>query len=447
MTALHSIPAEQSVIGGLLLEPDTLPDVAGLLHESDFVKREHSLIFRAIGELAGEGTPFDVVTLAEHLERKHLLNDAGGLVYLTTLAKDTPTAANISAYADIVSACAKRRQLRGLFTDAAKRAESADDVVELIGEISASAEGIASKGASADRSFAEAWRLSIEAMDEAANARGGVVGVPTGIPAIDRRTGGLLPRRLIVLAARPSIGKTALAQQMALHAASKGYAVGIVSLEMSAEELMTRSMANVYGLNVSALTFGNDTELSKLAAAASQNPITNLPIWMDCDTYGLGGIVARLSEWRRKHRIALAVVDHIGLIDGGAGSTRNDHLGQITRTLKLTAKRLGIAVLAVSQLSRGVERDKRRPVLADLRDSGSIEQDADVAIFLHVDPNEERGANSVRLEVGLLKNRVGITGWLPEHFTFDGRTQRIREVVRDQHHFAPGFELPQEGAA
>jgi len=444
MTALHSISAEQSVIGGLLLEPDTLPDISCLLHESDFVKREHALIFRAIGELTNAGTPIDVLTIREHLELAHKLNDAGGPAYIAAIAKDTPSASNIRAYAGIVAACAKRRQVRDLFTAAAKRAESAEDVSELIGDISACAEGIASKGASADQSFAEAWRIAIEAMDEAANARGGIVGVPTGIPAIDRRTGGLLQRRLIILAARPSIGKTALAQQIALHAASKGYPGGIISLEMSAEELMTRSMANMYGLNVSALTFGNDAELTKLSAAAGRRSISTLPIWMDTDTYSLGGIVARLSEWRRKHCIQLAIIDHIGLIDGGDNLSRNDHLGKITRTLKITAKRLGIPIIAVCQLNRAVERDKRRPVLADLRDSGSIEQDADVAVFLHTDPNEERVDSSVRLEIGLLKNRIGMTGWLPEHLTFDGRTQRIREVVRDQHHFAPGHELTQE---
>ncbi|MBI5461330.1 MAG: AAA family ATPase [Gammaproteobacteria bacterium] len=425
--AWQSIPAEQSVLGGLLLAPDAWPDVAGVLHWADFVKRKHQLIYGAIRDLLEATTPLDVVTLAEQLEGKRLLNDAGGLAYLGALAKDTPSAANVRAYAEIVADCAKRRRLRELFTVAAERIQSASDIGELLGEIVARAENINAQGTAESLSFAEAWSQSLNAMDDAANAESGIAGVPTGLPAIDKRTGGLLPRRLIVLAARPSIGKTALAQQIALHAAENGHAVGICSLEMSATELMQRSMANRYGLNVSALTFGNETELRELTQAACTRPIASLPIWIDADTYSLGGIVARLSEWRRKHRIALGIIDHIGLIDGDEGSTRNDHLGKITRTLKLVAKRLGIPILAVSQLSRNVERDKRRPVLADLRDSGSIEQDADVAIFLHVDPNEER-TSSVHLDIGLLKNRIGTTGWLPERFTFDGRKQRIQEI-------------------
>lgn len=426
--AWHSIPAEQSVLGGLLLAPDAWPDIAGVLHGADFVKREHQLIYSVIRNLAEAGTPLDTVTVAEHLERKRSLHDAGGLVYLTALTKDTPSTANIRAYADIVSDCARRRRARDLLADAARNAETAEELSDLLGSVMTQIEGIATQGTAVALSFAEAWTLAIDAMDDAAQSRGGIAGVPTGIPAIDKRTGGLLPRRLIVLAARPGIGKTALAQQIALHAASHGHPVGILSLEMSKEELAQRSMANAYGLNLSRLAFGDDCELRKLTRAASDRPITGLPIQIDTDTYNLGGIEARISEWRSKHGIKLAIVDHIGLIDGGEGSTRNDHLGKITRRLKITAKRLGIPILAVSQLSRNVERDKRRPVLADLRDSGSIEQDADVCMFLHIDPNENRTGSGERLEIGLLKNRIGVTGWLPERFTFDGRTQRIREI-------------------
>lgn len=422
-----SLPAEQSVLGGLLLAPDAWSEITGIVQEDDFTTPGHRLIFRAAAQLTKAGKPSDAVTLGEQLERNGELNGAGGLAYLSTLANETPSAANVRAYAEIVADCARRRRVREILADAARRAEAVDDLADLLGAVMPQIEGIATQGTAAALSFAEAWTLAIDAMDDAAQTRGGIAGVPTGIPAIDQRTGGLLPRRLIVLAARPSIGKTALAQQIALHAASHGHPVGILSLEMSAEELAQRSMANVYGLNLSRLTFGDDGELRKLSRAASDRPITDLPIHLDTDTYSLGGIEARISEWRRKHGIKLAIVDHIGLIDGGEGSTRNEHLGKITRRLKITAKRLEIPVLAVSQLSRNVERDKRRPVLADLRDSGSIEQDADIAIFLHVDP-EEKSTHGIPLHIGLLKNRTGVKGWLPEQFIFNGGSQRISEL-------------------
>jgi len=153
-----------------------------------------------------------------------------------------------------------------------------------------------------------------------------------------------------------------------------------------------------------------------------------LPIHLDTDTYTLGGIVARLAEWKNQHGIKLGIVDHLGLIEGGDSKSRNDWLGQVSRRLKKAAKQLNMPILAISQLNRQVEQTKRRPVLADLRDSGNIEQDADACIFLHVEANTEDGANGSPIEIGLLKNRMGRKGWLSERFAFDGRSQQLREV-------------------
>lgn len=423
-----NLEAEQSTIGGLLLSPDRCHDVVGLVSADDFSCANHRLIYSALQAMAVAGQPIDVVTLTGRLETAGQLGQVGGLVALASLVRSTPSAANVTHYASAVRDCAVRRRLRDVLSRAAHEVERAE-FDALLGEVTTAIESVAVTGGGY-LSFQEALTRALDHIDTNARARacGGVVGVPTGLPAVDNRTGGLQAQRLIVLAARPSIGKTALANQIAIHAASRGFPVGILSLEMSHEELVTRSLAHTFELNVSAISFGDDAELGRLVAAMAQRNIADLPIQIDTDTTSLGGIVARLSEWRRKHGIELGIVDHIGLVEGGDNSTRNDWMGKVSRTLKLTAKRLGIPILAVSQLSRGVERDKRRPVLSDLRDSGNIEQDADVCMFIHVEGDAVPSANKLPLEIGLLKNRIGRRGWLSERFAFDGRTQTIREI-------------------
>lgn len=445
--AWDNLPAEQAVIGGLILEPDRYHDVVGRVTAEDFSRPVHRLIFRAIQALAAQGAPLDLVTLEGWLEKAGKLEQAGGYASLATLAKNTPSAANVTHYADLVRETAQRRSLRDAFANAAQAVQEAD-LGDFIGDLASRAESIAAAG-SGSLAFSEAFTRTVDYIDENAQARekGGVVGVPTGLPAIDQRTGGLQSRRLIVLAARPSLGKTALANQIALHAAGKGYPVGIISLEMGAEELTIRAMAHQYGLNVTRLSFGDQDELSRFSAAMRERNITDLPIWMDTETSTLGGIVARLSEWRRQHGIGLGIVDHIGLIEGGDSATRNDWLGKVSRTLKLTAKRLNMPILAVSQLNRNVERDKRRPVLADLRDSGNVEQDADICIFLHAEGDPAETANGIPIEIGLLKNRIGRRGWLSERFTFNGKTQTFREVIQEVARHSENWQSGQNRAA
>lgn len=419
--------AEQNVLGGLLIDNSAWDRVAGKVSESDFRDRGHQLIFRAISIQASQGEQFDPLTTGKRLEDSGDIEKAGGLQYLLDLAEGTIGSGNIHAHAAIVAEAAQRRSLQALYTEAAERAVT-DNLEELVGDVTTRMESNAGNK-SRVLNFSEAVTLTLGHIDDAAAARQhhGVVGVPTGLPAIDRRTGGLQNGRLYVLAARPSIGKTALANQIAVHAAHRGYAVGVISIEMTTEELTVRAFAHTYDLNFSALSQGHDEEISKLDLAMGKRSITNLPILIDTETSTLGAITGRLGEWKRQHAIDLAIVDHIGLIEGGDTSTRNDHLGKISRTLKLTAKRLGIPILAVSQLNRHVEREKRIPVLADLRDSGNIEQDVDCAIFLHNDPKEPATRYGLPMQIGLLKNRTGRRGWLQERFAFDGATQTFRE--------------------
>jgi replicative DNA helicase len=276
---------------------------------------------------------------------------------------------------------------------------------------------------------------TLDAIDEAMTRRqtDGLNGISTGIPALDRMLGGLSGSRLYAVPGRPGLGKTALAHQIALCAARNGHAVGRCDLEMSYHEIGTRTAAHEYGISFTALEHGYEDAFSEFNDGMSNRPLTNLPIYMDAETYHLGGIIGRIAEWKHKHDIQLAIVDHLQLIRAEGGN-RNEALGNITSSLKRTAKRLGIPIILVCQLSRDNVKQGRRPRLEDLRDSGNIEQDIDIAVAINADPDQDDdGARDV--ELGLIKHRQGKTGWLTKNIEFDGRTQTFREIT-DAYSFA-----------
>jgi len=425
----HSLEAEQSTLGGLLLDNRAWHELAGQLREEDFYLRRHRLVWRAIGELLRREQPCDFVTVAEHLRQRGELEEAGGLAGLGALAVDTPSAANVRAYAAIVR---ERAALRGLIAAGQDIAglgwQPEGRAAELLLE---AAQGrLAQVGRTRQqraRSFAEVIDLADQAIGAARRRReaGEDLGIPSGIPCLDRRTGGWHADSLVVIAARPSLGKTALLNQMAVHAARRGHAGLIFSLEMGPETLGIRAMATAAGVNLTALAGG--LRGPHEAAARKAVELAALPLFVDTETYSLGGICAQAGEYRRVHGIRWAAVDHIGLVEHEGFHSRNEQVGAVTRTLKKLAKRLGIPVLALSQLNRGVERERRRPTLADLRDSGNIEQDADVCLFLHSDSEDNRAA--IPVELGLLKNRGGRRGWLQEAVQFDGATQTFAEAA------------------
>jgi len=426
---LFSHQAEQAVIGGLILDNDAWHKVQ-LIKTEDFHHPQHRVIFQAIKKLAVANQPFDIVTLSEALERDNRLDQAGGMAYVGALAKDTPSAKNIGSYAAIVKDKANKRKVVDYLKQGIESVPGTDSLETLLSDIQARFESIKVSGAGESITFREAFDLTIEHIDNAAKTNG-TVGVPTSLQAIDGRIGGLQSSRLIILAARPATGKTALANQIMRYAAKSGYPIGVLSLEMSPEELTARALASEYQVGVSGLLFGHDKTIEQLVKNMGKSSIQDLPIHMDTDTYTLSGIVARLTEWKRKYDIQLGIIDHIGLIHNNTKQNRNDWVGEVSRTLKVTAKRLQIPILALSQLNRNVEQNQRRPRLSDLRDSGNIEQDADVCIFLHTENNN---AHPVILEIGLLKNRTGIGGvWLSERFEFDGKTQRITQVNLSPH--------------
>lgn len=427
----YSMEAEQSLLGGLLLDNRPWHELGGRLAEEDFYTRDHRLIWRAIGELLRQERPADFVTVSEHLRQRGLLDEAGGLAYLGTLSADTPGAANALAYAAIVRERALQRALIAAGQDIAALGydPAGRDADQLLDEAQARLARIARTRQARARSFAEIIDVADRAISEARRKReaGIDAGVPSGIPCLDARTGGWQPDSLIVIAARPGLGKTALLNQIAVHAARRGHGGLICSLEMGPETLGIRAMASAAAVNVTALLRGY-REPHEVAALKAVE-LALLPLHVDTDTYSLGGICAQISEYRRVHGIRWAAVDHIGLVEAEGFHSRNEQIGAITRSLKKLAKRLQIPIIALSQLNRGVEKDRRRPTLADLRDSGNIEQDADACLFLHSETEDNQPV--IGVQFGLLKNRGGRKGWIERGVRFNGATQTFHEEAAD----------------
>ena len=429
---LASVTAEQAMLGAMLYKPSDALIAAVGLRSADFSTVAHQRIFEAVLALDADGEAIDPVVVVDRLRRAGKLESAGGDQYLAELCRESSGAANAAAYVKIIRDFAIRRHALH------KPAEARDKIIEGTGAASDITTDLASSVAewstetrNEPQSMSTVMTSALDAAKRAHDRReaGGVVGAPFGIPALDNRIGGLHGPRFVIIAGRPGVGKTALAQQLMLNAASKGFAIGLISLEMSAEETGMRALACRLGLNAAALARGDKEEFESLKTATmseSMRLLRGLPIYADFESFSLGGIIARISQLRSTEKINLAIVDHIGLIEADGFSTRNDQLGHISRSFKKLAKRLGIPIVALSQLNRTVERENRRPRLSDLRDSGNIEQDADSVIALHAADDFDGPRMSV--EIGLLKLRDGVKGWLPQQFQFDGRAQRFHEL-------------------
>lgn len=426
MKALFAIEAEQAVLGGLMLDGGQWDQVAGRLSEADFHRREHCVIFGAIAGLANVGSPIDAVMVGEALERSGELSSAGGLAYLGQLVKDTPSSANLAAYANVVRDKARRRELQALMREGIDLAGAAEDVATAATNIGERLDQVALRGAGRAVTLRTAATGAIDYLDALAN--GERQGIPTGFTLLDRFTGGLQPGQLVILAARPACGKTSMAMQIAFHAAGQGHPVGMMSLEMTARELASRGIAHHLKLNGGRFLRGDDIEVRKAARKLPSSGFSELPIHIDEDTYDLQALTARLSQWRRAERMNVAIVDHIGLVEGRSRNiNRNEWVGIVTRRLKQLAKRLSIPILALSQLNRASTRENREPSLADLRDSGHIEQDADVVMILHPVSAQDDGTSWTPVKLILAKNRNGRSGCMPNPYLFDGSHFAFRE--------------------
>jgi replicative DNA helicase len=390
-----SIDAEQAVLGGLMLSPDSLDKVADRLSEQDFYRKDHRLIWRAITELAGKGMPCDAITLGDWFEANGLGEMIGGASYLIELANTTPSAANIAAYAAIVREKSVLRQLIDAGTGIAEDGYQPEGmgVQEVLERAEQAVFKIAESGARGKKdtvSMREAVKDAFRILSERFENKGQLTGVSTGFSDLDELTSGLQPSDLIIVAARPSMGKTAFSVNIAEAVAMRGKkAVAIFSMEMSASQLAFRMISSVGRIHAQHLRNGDLAEEDWPRVTNAIALLSEAKIFID-DTPGLSPVEMR-SRSRRLHRehggLGLIVIDYLQLMQvPGNKENRATEISEISRSLKGLAKELNCPVIALSQLNRSLEqRADKRPMMSDLRESGAIEQDADVIMFIYRD--------------------------------------------------------------
>ena len=438
----HSIEAEQSLLGGLMLENAAWDTIADIIGENDFYRHEHKLIFRAASALINEGRPADIITVQEFLERNDLLETAGGFDYLVTLAQNTPSAAKIRRYAEIVRERSVIRQLAEVGTGIARNAynpqgKTAD---QLLDEAENQVFQIAESSSRSKQSFLEMpdlLRQNIERIDMLyqRNNPDEVTGVSTGFTDLDKYTSGLQSGDLVIVAGRPSMGKTAFALNIAENVAIQSkLPVAVFSMEMGGTQLVMRMLSSVGRLDQSILKNGSlkDEHWERLNEAVTK--LTDAPIFID-ETAGLTALElrarARRLARRFNNRLGLIVIDYLQLMSGsGRSDNRASELGEISRSLKALAKELQVPVIALSQLSRTVEqRTDKRPMMSDLRESGAIEQDADLIMFMFRDEyyTKEQSQFKGLAECIIGKHRNGPTGRV--FLTFMGQFTRFENAA------------------
>ncbi len=438
----HSVEAEQSLLGGLLLENTALDVVADVVVENDFYRLEHRLVFRAICQLVHDGKPADIVTVQEELALHDELESAGGFDYLVTLAQSTPSAANIRRYAEIVRERAIVRQLAEVGTEIARSAYNPQgkSAEKLLDEAESKVFQIAESTEKSKQGFLEMpdlLRQNIEKIDTLyrRDNPNEVTGVATGFTDLDRMTSGLQKGDLIIVAGRPSMGKTAFALNIAENIAIVDkLPVAVFSMEMGGAQLVMRMLGSVGRLDQSILKNGSltDEHWERLNEAVIR--LSDAPIFID-ETPGMTvlEVRARARRLARKFngKLGLIVIDYLQLM---SGSSRNDNraaeLGEISRSLKALAKELQVPVIALSQLSRLVEqRTDKRPMMSDLRESGAIEQDADLIMFMFRDEYYTKEASEFKglAECIIGKHRNGPTGRI--FLTFLGQFTKFENAA------------------
>ncbi|MDC6486979.1 replicative DNA helicase [Methylophilaceae bacterium] len=444
----HSIEAEQSLLGGLLIDNEALDKVADVVSVSDFYRQDHQIIYQHIHQLIERSQPADIVTVGESLESNAELNTVGGLEYLGLLAENTPTAANIRGYAQIVRERSIMRNLVQVGTEIVDSALSPQgrDAQQLLDESESKIFQIAEAGKNDRIGFTDIKELlpqvaeRIDQLFQRDNPSD-VTGVPTGYKDLDMMTSGLQPGDLVIIAGRPSMGKTSLALNIAEYVAiDTGLPAAIFSMEMASTQLVSRLIGSVGKLNQHKMRTGqlDDNDWEKLSYALGQ--LNEAPIFID-EGSALNPYEVR-ARARRLHKqcgkLGLVVIDYLQLM-GTAGSSENraTEISEISRSLKSLAKELNVPVVALSQLNRSVEqRPDKRPVMSDLRESGAIEQDADVIMFIYRDEvyNPETPDKGVA-EIILAKQRNGPVGRVK--LTFLGEFTKFENYANPV-----GYEIP-----
>ena len=447
-TPPHSVEAEQSVLGGLLLDNAAWDRIADVVNESDFYRADHRTIFQHIAQLIEHNKPADALTVAEILERSGKLADVGGQAYIGSLALNTPSAANIRRYGEIVRERSIMRNLAAVGTAIADSAytPSGKDALLLIDEAEAKVFQIAEAGAKTRQGFVKIDPLLTETVERidmlySRENKNDVIGLSTGYVDLDRYTSGLQQGELIIIAGRPSMGKTALAMNMVEHAALESKkAVAVFSMEMSGPQLAMRMIGSVGRVDQHQLRTGTFKEEDWPRLVDAVGKLNDAQIFID-DTAGLNALDVR-SRARRLHRqcggLSLIVIDYLQLMSGTSGGreeNRATEIAEISRGLKGLAKELKVPVIALSQLNRSVDsRQDKRPMMSDLRESGAIEQDADVILFIYRDEvyNQDTPRKGIA-EIIIAKQRNGPVGKID--LTFLGRHTRFESYASGDNSF------------
>ncbi len=446
----HSIEAEQSVIGGLLLDNNAWDIVSGKIVEDDFYRFEHRTIFQSLMTLAAQSKPFDVLTLADALKNVGELDNIGGELYLFELANNTPTVANISAYADIVREKSVLRQLISVSNDIAGSAFHPEgrNVSELLDEAETKVFAIAEQTHrdSGPEAISDLLAKAVAKVDKLYHTKDAITGLSTGFTDLDSLTSGLQEADLVIVAGRPSMGKTVLGVNIAENAAlQSGKPVLIFSLEMPGDAIAMRMISSLGRINQQRLRTGDLQDADWSRITSSINMLTEAPLFID-DTAGISPIELRSRARRiaKEHgQLGLIVVDYLQLmqIPGYKGDNRTQEISEISRSLKALAKELNVPVVALSQLNRSLEqRADRRPIMSDLRESGAIEQDADIIVFIYRDEvyHEDTPDKGVA-ELIIAKHRNGPIGKV--RLAFLGQFTKFEDLAYQQYQ-PPGNHAP-----
>lgn len=442
----HSVEAEQSVLGGILLDTSAWDKVADLIGEKDFYRFEHRLIYRNIVQLIEHAKPVDAITVAESLESHAELDKAGGLAYLGSLVQNVPSAANIRRYAEIVRERSIMRKLAEVGSEISTSAynPAGRDADQLLDEAESRVFEIAEAGERGRQGFTRIPPLLNKVVERIETLYGrdnasDVTGLATGFTDLDSMTSGLQPGELIIVAGRPSMGKTAFSINIAEHAALElNKSVAIFSMEMGGTQLAMRMIGSVGKLNQHSLRTGRleDDDWARMTHALGR--LNDAPIFID-ETAALNALELR-SRARRLHRqnngLGLIVIDYLQLMSAPASKAsenRATEISEISRSLKALAKELGLPVIALSQLNRSLEqRPNKRPVMSDLRESGAIEQDADLILFIYRDEvYNPDSPDKGKAEIIIGKQRNGPIGKI--ELTFRGEYTRFENYASAQY--------------
>lgn len=437
----HSLEAEQSVIGGLMLDNRSWDEIADLVNEQDFYRHDHQLIFRSVAALVEDNQPYDVITVSEWLGSRGELESIGGLAYLSILANDTPTAVNVKAYANIVREYSILRSLIQIGNEISASAYNADGrpSKELLDEAERKVFMIAEQGAGNSQGFEAINELlgrAVKRVEEMYRSDEALTGISTGFSQFDEKTSGLQNSDLIIIAGRPSMGKTSFAMNLAETAALNGdKSVAVFSMEMPGEQLALRMMSSLGRIDSHNLRTGKLDDHDWPRLISSVNMLSKAKLFID-DSPALTPteLRARTRRLKREHGLDMVIVDYLQLMQvAGTSENRATEISEISRSLKALAKELNVPVIALSQLNRSVEqRPDKRPVMSDLRESGSIEQDADLILFIYRDEvyNPESADKGIA-EILIRKQRNGPIGMVK--LAFLGQYTRFENLAYDQY--------------